>query len=53
MVTPNEKIPGFAINPLTNERIPVFLKNDDHFGELNANGIPYVDSKLGTYQYLE
>lgn len=47
MVKPNEKLQGYVINPITNEKIPLYLKEDDKFGELNANGTPCVDSKLG------
>ena len=47
MVKPNERVLGFAVNLVTQDKIPVFLKEDNEFGEVNANGIPYVDSKLG------
>ena len=43
----NQQVPGYAINPVTGDRIPVFFKDDTHFGELNSNGVPYVDSRLG------
>lgn len=47
MVEPNEKISGFAVNPITKEKIPIYLKSDVEFGEFNAKGIPNIDAKLG------
>jgi hypothetical protein len=43
------KLKFYAINPLDNKNlIPIYLNNEDsYFGTLNANGEPYVDSKLG------
>lgn len=43
----NSRLPCYAINPFTKNKIPLFLKNDSEFGTLNSQGIPYVDSKLG------
>ena len=37
----------FASNPLNGSEIPVYLKSDEDYGELNLEGISYMDSKLG------
>ncbi len=47
----HKKLKCYAINPLNDKQlIPIYLnENDSYFGTLNANGEPYVDSKLGKY----
>lgn len=47
----SNKLKCHAINPLDDKHlIPIYLNEDDvYFGTLNANGQPYVDSKLGKF----
>ncbi|CAF0843335.1 unnamed protein product [Brachionus calyciflorus] len=45
-VQENSRLPCYAIHPFTKQKIPVYLRNDAEFGTLNAQGVPYVDSKL-------
>lgn len=37
----------YAVNPLKPEdKIPIYLDSSDDFGELNLNGVPYLDARL-------
>lgn len=36
-----------AVNPLTGEEIPIFLKSDENFGEKSLDNVPFLDAKLG------
>ena len=45
--TPRQ-LPCYAISPFSDVKIPIYLNtNNGYFGTLNANGVPYVDAKLG------
>lgn len=43
----NSFVDCYAINPINNQKIPIYLNSNDNFGELNANGAPYLDARLG------
>jgi predicted glycosyltransferase involved in capsule biosynthesis len=51
-VDENSRLPCYAINPLNGQKIPIYFKNDSKFGTLNAQGTPYLDSKLGSTLFL-
>jgi leucyl-tRNA synthetase len=42
----NSFLDCFAFNPLSKQKIPIYLNSSDDFGELNANGEPYLDARL-------
>lgn len=47
-ISENKKLKCFAVNPLNNSKIPIFISNDESlFGKLNANGVPNLDARLG------
>jgi hypothetical protein len=43
----NSLLPLYAVHPLTNANIPIYLKSDDEFGDLDSDGRPILDAKLG------
>ena len=43
----------YALNPLSDAKVPIFLKSDDDFGPLDAHSEPYIDAKIGMKQFIQ
>jgi hypothetical protein len=43
----NKRLACHAINPFTGKEVPIFLKNNSEFGQVNVQKLPHADARLG------